>query len=682
MAYTTIDLFAGAGGITEGFRKAGFRCLCATDVDEDAKRTFTYNHPDVPFLLKDIRQVSAQELLDVAHCQPGDVDVITGGPPCQGFSLAGQRLTDDPRNSLFKEYVRIAGDVQPKAIFFENVYGIMNMQGGAVLKAIVSEFERIGYTCKYDLINAADFGVPQARPRFVLIGVRGKHSAFFFPTPTHGAVEQGAQLRFHPTKLRPYVTVEDALSNLPAIDQGGGAEETLTGIHCLCSYQEQVVGDRRPGTLYNHRATRHSTVIQARYAMIPQGCDNSVLPPEIRTKKRNAYKLKLSEPSRTVTCNFRTDLLHPTMNRGLTVREAARLQSFDDDYRFFGNLTRKAKWLTQDDQVGNAVPPLLAYAFAVCLSKFISAQFPETRKGTQAVANTTTVKRKLRDSPSHKLGELVGDFLEASITEHLQETISNRTGYYLDYRHPRPARGGNKLVVGKDEQGNEHRLDLVVEKGGSEEVFGRPKAYIEIAWRGRTKHSKNKVQEISGAILPLVKTNQQEMPFYAAVLAGEFTENALQQLKSDGFFVLHFTYDEICRAYDKVGISIRWMEQTNVELIQAIIAEVENMSEEQYADLKQQFSKMYRKKLKELDIALNAALDMQITEVVILPLCGQLHTLTSVSDAIRFVTDYTETQQEPFLRYEITIRYNNGDEYSVKCCSRSAALQFLNRYTG
>lgn len=124
------------------------------------------------------------------------------------------------------------------------------------------------------------------------------------------------------------------------------------------------MGNRNPGTIYNHRATRHSEVIQQRYAMIPEGCNNSVLPVEIRTKKRNTFRLGRNQPARTVTCNLRTDLLHPIFPRGITVREAARLQSFSDDYRFFGNLTRKAKWVTQDDQVGNAVPPLFAKAIA------------------------------------------------------------------------------------------------------------------------------------------------------------------------------------------------------------------------------------------------------------------------------------------------------------------------------
>jgi len=371
----TIDLFAGAGGITEGFRKAGYKCVCANDLDEEAKHTFTYNHPSVPFVLKDVRYVTADELLMTANCSASEIDVITGGPPCQGFSLAGQRLSDDPRNMLFREYIRITKAIQPKVVFFENVYGIMNMQGGKVLNAIIAEFNNIGYQCKYDLVNAADFGVPQARPRFVLVGVRGFDKKISFPKPTHGKVNEYGQLQLFSQSLLPYVTVQDAFSNLPTVDQGEGAEEMPMPSHWDNDFQRNCVGERNPGIVYNHRATRHSKAVQERYALLPQGCNNSVLPPEVRTKKKNAFKLDLSRPGRTVTCNFRTDLIHPTMNRGLTVREAARLQSFDDDYRFFGNLTRKAKWLTQDDQVGNAVPPLLAYAFAEHIKTQIIPQF-------------------------------------------------------------------------------------------------------------------------------------------------------------------------------------------------------------------------------------------------------------------------------------------------------------------
>ena len=374
--YKTIDLFAGAGGITEGFRKAGYTCVCANDFDEEAKHTFTFNHPLIPYLLKDIREVTSAELLLKAGCNADEIDVMTGGPPCQGFSLAGQRLSDDPRNVLFREYIRIAKDIQPKVIFFENVYGIMNMQNGRVLNAILAKFGEIGYQCKYALINAADYGVPQARPRFVLIGVRGSDKKITFPETTHGKVIDDGQIELFEKEILPYVTVEEALSNLPQIDQGEGEEEIKVIPSWKNTFQKERVGERIPGIIFNHRATKHSKAIQERYAMIPQGRNNSVLPPEIRTKKQNAYKLDVKLPSRTVTCNFRTDLIHPIMNRGLTVREAARLQSFDDDYCFFGNLTRKAKWLTQDDQVGNAVPPLLAQAFATHIMKYGDITIP------------------------------------------------------------------------------------------------------------------------------------------------------------------------------------------------------------------------------------------------------------------------------------------------------------------
>ncbi|MDO5377545.1 MAG: DNA cytosine methyltransferase [Clostridia bacterium] len=360
--YTTLDLFSGAGGITEGFKKAGFRCMVANDIDEEARHTFLFNHPEVSFILGDIRQLSAEDFLKSSGCDPTDIDVITGGPPCQGFSLAGKRFSDDPRNTLFKEYVRIAKEIKPKVIFFENVPGIMSMQNGNVLEAITSAFKEIGYACRYALVNAADYGVPQTRLRFVLIGSRDYRFPPSFPPATHGKAL--GQLDLFSSSSLPYVTVEEALSGLPAIDQGEGEEACSNSLTGQNSYSIARAGNRNPGMVYNHRATKHSKKIQDRYALIPQGHSNAVLAPEIRTKKQNAFKLDLAQPAKTVTCNFRTDLIHPIMNRGLTVREAARLQSFDDDYRFFGNLTRKAKWLTQDDQVGNAVPPLLAYAFA------------------------------------------------------------------------------------------------------------------------------------------------------------------------------------------------------------------------------------------------------------------------------------------------------------------------------
>lgn len=374
--FYTVDLFSGAGGLTEGFRKEGeFKCALSTDFDPNAKKTFEYNHPGIPYILKDIKDITKNDIKAILDKKIGSIDVITGGPPCQGFSLAGQRLADDPRNTLFREYIRIASIIKPKVILFENVFGIISMQKGKVLQAIISEFMEIGYTCKYKIINAADYGVPQARPRFVLIGVLSKYNIdISFPPPTHRPRRSGEELDLFPNDLLPCVTVEEALSDLPELDQGEGSDEMQHSGDYDNPYQKARRGSRAPGTIFSHKATKHSKEIQYRYSLIPQGGTNENLPEEIRTKKNNVYKLSPSLPSRTITCNFRTDLLHPTKNRGLTVREAARLQSFDDDYKFFGCLTRKAKWLTQDDQVGNAVPPLLAEAFAKHIAKAILPQ--------------------------------------------------------------------------------------------------------------------------------------------------------------------------------------------------------------------------------------------------------------------------------------------------------------------
>ena len=374
--YTTVDLFAGAGGITEGFRLQGeYKCVCANDFDEEAQHTFTYNHPSVPYILKDIRNLDSDEIIQNIESEEKNVDVITGGPPCQGFSLLGPRLADDPRNQLFKEYIRIAKGLKPKVIFFENVYGIMTMQKGKVVDAIVKSFKEIGYKCEYRLVNAADYGVPQARPRFVMIGVSDPSVTISFPEPTHGKTIDNEQLSLFHKELKPYVTVDDALSDLPPIEPGQGEEECEHSLPYLTDYQLARKGERAPGKLYCHRAINHSDKIKKRYSLIPQGCTSKVLPPEYNNKKNNLFRLKGDEPARTITCCFRMDLIHPHLNRGLTTREAARLQSFDDDYRFFGNLTRKAKFLTQDDQVGNAVPPLMAKAFADHIAKIILPQF-------------------------------------------------------------------------------------------------------------------------------------------------------------------------------------------------------------------------------------------------------------------------------------------------------------------
>lgn len=358
-----VDLFCGAGGLTEGFRKAGFTSAFAVDFDEQAVQTFRYNHPDTVCLHRDVQSLSGKEILHAAGLKSGSVDVLCGGPPCQGYSLAGPRIANDPKNHLFLDFVRLTSELEPRVVLFENVEGIKSMQGGNVVCAIFQEFERIGYCCEARILNAADYGVPQHRPRFILLAVPKGCTAMSYPQATHGIPNQQLHL-FDETPL-PYITAWEALSDLPLIRAGEGAEELVHSGEYYNSYQRERLGCRFPGMIFNHRAVKHCDRVQLRYAQIPEGGDHHLLPVELRTKKRNVWKLNREKPSRTVTCNHRTDIIHPTLPRGTTVREAARLQSFDDDYRFFGNLTRKAKWVTQDDQVGNAVPPLLARALAL-----------------------------------------------------------------------------------------------------------------------------------------------------------------------------------------------------------------------------------------------------------------------------------------------------------------------------
>ncbi|MDQ6962792.1 MAG: DNA cytosine methyltransferase [Mariprofundaceae bacterium] len=364
---TTVDLFCGAGGFTEGFSKTNaYEAILAVDFDRQAVDTFNHNHPNINAICSDICNLKNKDLLSLTKNKK--VQVIIGGPPCQGFSLAGQRLPDDPKNQLFREYIRTVNILRPNVFVFENVVGILSMQGGLVVEAICEEFSQIGYEVSYGILNAADYGVPQARPRFILIGSSdGKKIGM--PPPTHD-VPSNCKANLFNDGLTPHVSVKDALSSLPTIEQGQGAEE-IDNSFPVTDFQRNIIGSRKPGRLFNHRATRHGEKIVKRYSAMPQGGDVRSVPEELRTKKNNVFRLLDSTPSRTITCNFRTDIIHPWVPRGLTTREAARLQSFDDDYQFFGNLTRKAKYVTQDDQVGNAVPPLLAKAIAEHIKDFL-----------------------------------------------------------------------------------------------------------------------------------------------------------------------------------------------------------------------------------------------------------------------------------------------------------------------
>lgn len=283
-------------------------------------------------------------------------------------------------------------------------------------------------------------------------------------------------------------------------------------------------------------------------------------------------------------------------------------------------------------------------------------------------------------SPSHRLGELIGDFFEASIVKYLK-SIAEKEGHYLDYRHPRKARNNSKEVIGVDSDGNKHKLDIVIEANGSEEKLGSPKAFIEIAWRRYTKHSKAKAQEISGAILPLVKTYKQNCPFYAAVLSGEFTSNSITQLESQGFYVTHFSYESMCELYkNTVDIDIGWEEHTPDTQIEQIATYIESLTAMQLDTLQKTFYKKNEKELKDLAKAVKEALNQTVAQIIIIPIHGKKHVLLSVNDAVEYIRNYDENSKAPILRYEITLKYTNDDEFTMKCSSKHKAIQFLNQY--
>jgi len=357
---TFIDLFAGAGGKSCGFEQAGYELLFATDINESCAQTFVENRKALDknsFIIRDIRLLPAEEILDIIKLRPKQLDVICGGPPCQGFSLAGRRDPNDKRNTLFEEYVKIVKGILPKWFIMENVVGILSMKvRGKNVKDLIIESFAPEYNVDLAVLNAVKFGVPQTRERVFFVGNRlGKQNPF----PT-------GQL-----SRKEYVTVEQAIGDLEDINIG----ESCKVYKCSANseYQKRIrKGAKKGEPLFNHEAANHSKVVTKRFSMLKPGGDMNSLPPNYRTKKRNLYRLKHNEPSKTVV-TLPDDIVHYNKPRILTVRETARLQSFDDDYFFCGKRTtgglKRREECPQYTQVGNAVPPLLAKAVALELIK-------------------------------------------------------------------------------------------------------------------------------------------------------------------------------------------------------------------------------------------------------------------------------------------------------------------------
>lgn len=355
---TAIDLFCGAGGLSEGFRQAGFSILAGNDFFESAGRTFKATHPKAKFFGAPIQDISAEKLLTETGLHRGELTCLVGGPPCQAFSVYNhQRGMHDARASLFHEYLRIVEGLQPKWVVMENVTGMLSAGDGEAARTILSSLQALGYNVEWRILKAEEYGVPQERRRVVFLGNR-IGAPIAWPQPTHG---EG---------LSPYVTVWDAIGDLPRLENGevpSGPVKYRTVPSS--SYQHQLRGNAVK--VSNHQASKLAPINQQRMQHIPEGgswrdIPHELLPAGMKKARRCDHtkrygRLRKDGLSSTVLtkCDIHWGAyIHPDQNRSLTVREAARLQSFPDWFEFAGPRTE------QYIQVGNAVPPLLGRKIA------------------------------------------------------------------------------------------------------------------------------------------------------------------------------------------------------------------------------------------------------------------------------------------------------------------------------
>lgn len=337
--YNILDLFCGCGGMSLGFEQAGFKVLLGIDFWKDALETYRFNRKNANTLCADMAVLSGKEVADTIG--NAAVDVIIGGPPCQGFSVAGKRIVDDERNKLYKGFVRMVDYFKPKAFVMENVPNILSIGGGAIKDAIIADFSALGYTVEYQVLTASDYGVPQNRRRAFFVGLQnGAH--FTFPKP------------FTQEK----VTSKEAISDLPEHSVNDGSEYPSAP-----NSDYQIMMRRHSTAIFNHQSTIHNQKTIDTISLVPDGGNYKDLPPELQqTRKVHIAwtRLNSKKPSFTIDTGHRHHF-HYVYNRIPTARESARIQSFPDDFIFTCSRTSQLK------QIGNAVPPLLGKAIATSL---------------------------------------------------------------------------------------------------------------------------------------------------------------------------------------------------------------------------------------------------------------------------------------------------------------------------
>jgi len=349
---TAVELFSGAGGLSIGLEKAGFKILLANEIEKDFATTFELNHSKTKMICDDIHNINFHEELEKLSVQ--NINLLSGGPPCQGFSTVGSKNERDPRNSLFYEYLRAVKEISPEYVIFENVSGFKNMYQGNALKTLINELRELGYDCNSSILEASDFGLPQIRKRTIIIGWKQCKAPVHLPEPTHC---YGKDL----FGLKEKVTLMDAISDLPELTANDSNSEYLTSPQN--SYQKVM----RVGAiqLTEHDSSKYGDKMREILSLIPAGGCVTDLPERLRPKKyfANTYaRLLPNRPTPTMTRNFGTPsssrCVHPYQNRALSTREGARLQGFPDNYKFFGSK------ISKNLQIGNAVPPIFGQVIA------------------------------------------------------------------------------------------------------------------------------------------------------------------------------------------------------------------------------------------------------------------------------------------------------------------------------
>jgi len=353
-----IDLFSGAGGLSFGIQNKKIDIVMANEIVNDFAQSYILNHPKTKMINKDIHNIDFKK--EIKRIGLISVDILCGGPPCQGFSTVGKKNKMDKRNSLFWEFLRAANELEPRSILFENVSGFKGLYGGKVYDLLLKELDKIGYNVFSGVLDAANYGLPQNRKRTIVIGIE-KGKSFSFPKITHNLKENFFEKK--------YLNIMEAISDLPNLRSG---EAKSSYLHKPKNeYQKKLRGNEKK--LTEHNATNYGIKMKKILKLIPKKGSIKDLPKYLRPKKyfNNVYaRLDETKPSPTLTRNFGTPsssrCIHPHQDRALSTREGARIQGFPDNYKFFGSKTSK------NLQIGNAVPPLLGEVIAHEIKKTLT----------------------------------------------------------------------------------------------------------------------------------------------------------------------------------------------------------------------------------------------------------------------------------------------------------------------